>query len=651
MDDKYIIGKLKALPPGIFGSLDLSFADFVCRTAGCEDSFPLFLGAALVCNATVARKHTCINLENLAGDLNCWFTDLNDCAGEEKELRKLLSGIEFPKEFREKLLLLEKAVGIVEGGKVPFKPLVLDGSFLYIYRDYLSERKLASSFKKMCSQPPDVLSLKTGRITEISPYFKAMNQRPDWQQVAIAAALRNRLTVISGGPGTGKTTVAAAIAALVLEQDAETAILLCAPTGKAQARLQESVKSQFAGFNCSENIKKLLDNLPVSTIHRLLGSRPGSTVSRFNENNLLNAEVVIVDEASMISQRLMKALFAALPEGCKVILLGDMQQLASVESGMVLKDFCQAAGQNRFTGDFIDDCRQVFSPGEILPEPAAQTEDFLANCVVELKSNHRFSSNRGLGLAAAAVRTLPENAELIEVERIIHAMRSDKTGEIALESLPVWQEQKFERAVVEYFNEMQVDFGGQSHRFADYHKHKDVRTAYEMFNKFRFLCVHRRGFYGVHNINRILERHMYEISSGREFYHGKPLIINENCHAMRLYNGDTGMVWTAEDGTLKAFFPPLEEGAEFRCFELGIIPSFSSAYALTVHKSQGSGFQHILVITPDSESPLLTREMIYTAITRAEKRAVIWADAELLTAALMTPTSRCSNLQSALVNQ
>ncbi|MCP3968087.1 MAG: exodeoxyribonuclease V subunit alpha [Lentisphaerae bacterium] len=651
MDNNNMIEQLRLLPAGMFGPLDLGFAGFVCRSTGYPDNFPLFLGAALACNAAAVRKHTCIDLKELSGDLNCWFTDLSDIVEDESIVREQLAAVIIPERFRQQLLKAENALGVPQGNKVPFKPLILDGSLLYICRDYLSERKLAALMLDFCRGEEHPAEVKMGSITRISPFFNVMTKRPDWQQLAVAAALRNRMTVISGGPGTGKTTVAAAITALLLEQNPELKMSLCAPTGKAQARLQESVKSQFAGFDCSDEVKALMDNLPVSTIHRLLGSRPGSTSLKYNEANQLNLDVLIVDEASMISQRLMKALFAAIPTHCKIILLGDMQQLASVESGMVLKDFCQATGQNRFSEDFINGCKKCFSTEDILPEPAASKDDTLADCVIELRENHRFSSERGLGLAAAAIRALPEKSTKAAVTRLVKAMRGDDTGEISLEKLPSWQNQAFEQTVRQYFKGLQVESKGEKRYFTEYLKEASVRKAYEMFNKFRFLCVHRRGFYGVGNLNKIIERSMYGISGGREFYPGKPLIINENCHAMRLYNGDTGMVWQDENGNLKAFFPPLEEGAEFRRFELGVLPSFSPAYALTVHKSQGSGFQQVLIITPDKESPLMTREMIYTAITRAEKRAVIWSSPELLAEALKTPTSRCSNLRNALINR
>jgi len=620
MTEKIIIEQLKELDSKLFSSLDLSFASFVCRSAGEEDNYTLFLAAALVSNASVKRKYTCLNIKELSGSLNDYFSDLNDFGIQVDETRKILQKFPIPENWREKLRFLERAVSIPVMGKVKFVPLILDESLLYIYRDWICEQGLAKAIKERCSleiesEQPD--------ISGISNYFKAMTDKPDLQQLAVLAASRQNLTVVSGGPGTGKTTVAAAISAMFLEQNKDIKITLCAPTGKAQARLQESILAQIPNLDCSDSTKEQLQKLPISTIHRLLGGRSGTPRFRYNQNHKLVLDVLIVDEASMISQSLMKALFEAIPSTAKLVMLGDMQQLASVESGMVLRDFCLAAEDN----------------------------DILSGNVIELKENHRFASDRGLGLSATAIRELPENPSADDAEKIVTAMCNDPSGEIFLLDLPPWVKHEFEKHLDSYLKKVIVDFDGMQMPYLSFQSEKSVERAYELFNKFRVICVHRSGLYGSKIINNLIEQLLMPRSKHNRqlFYQGKPIIINENNYAMDLFNGDTGIIWPDESGNLKAFFPSFDVNKrEFRSFDLNLLPSFSSAYAITVHKAQGSGFQQILIITPSELSPLMTREMIYTALSRAEKRAVFWTKAKILSEALRSVTKRHSNLRNCL---
>ncbi|MBU8901593.1 MAG: exodeoxyribonuclease V subunit alpha [Victivallales bacterium] len=621
MTEKILIEELRELDAKLFSALDLSFASFVCRAAGEEDNYSLFLAAALVSNASVKRKYTCLDIKELSGSLNDYFSDLNDFETKTDEIRKSLQKFPIPENWRENLRSLTKAVSIPIMGEVEFVPLVLDESLLYVYRDWICEQGLAKAILQRCELENE---LGESEISGISNYFKPMTEdKPDWQQIAVLAASRQNLTVVSGAPGTGKTTVAAAVSAMFLEQNPDTKITLCAPTGKAQARLQESIMAQIPNLNCTETTKERLQNLAIATIHRLLGGRPGTPRFRYNRNHKLVLDVLIVDEASMISQSLMKALFEAIPSSAKLIMLGDMQQLASVESGMVLRDFCLAAKEN----------------------------DILSGNVIELKENHRFASDRGLGLTTAEIRALPEKPSLVDAEKIVDEMRADASGEIDLQELPPWLKHEFKEKINSYLEKVIVDFEGVETAYLSFRNEKNVMRAYELFNKFRVICVYRSGLYGSEVINNIIEQLvMPQTTSNRQsFYHGKPIIINENNYAMDLFNGDTGIVWTDEKGCLKAFFPSSDiNKQDFRSFDLNLLPAFSSAYAITVHKAQGSGFQQVLIITPSELSPLMTREMIYTALSRAEKRAVLWTNTKILSEALQSLTKRHSNLRDCL---
>ena len=609
MTEKILIEQLKELDSKLFSPLDLSFASFVCRSAGEADNYSLFLAAALASNASVKRKYTCLDLKQLTGNLNNYFNDLNDFGIQADETRKLLQNFFIPENWCEKLRPLKKAVSIPVMGKVDFVPLVLDEALLYIYRDWACEQRLTKMIHERCAATESESKVSTDR-----------------QKLAVFAASRQNLTVISGGPGTGKTTIATAISTMFLEQNPDSKITLCAPTGKAQARLQESILTQIPNLCCSDATREQLQELPISTIHRLLGSRPGTTHFRYNHNHKLVLDVLIVDEASMISQRLMKALLEAIPAKAKLIMLGDMQQLASVESGMVLRDFCLSARDN----------------------------ENLSKNVIELKENHRFAPNRGLGLSVTAIHELSENPSAEEIEEIVNVMRNDPSGEIKVQTLPPWVRHEFEKHLNSYLKNITVDFDGKQVPYLNFKSEKSVERAYELFNKFRIICVHRNGLYGSEVINNSIEQLLISQTKHhrQSFYQGKPIIISENNYAMDLFNGDTGIIWPDKDGNLKAFFPSTDVNKQgFRNFDLNLLPTFNSAYAITVHKAQGSGFQEVLIITPSESSPLMTREMIYTALSRAKKRAVLWTKTKILSEALQSVTKRHSNLRNCLIQQ
>ncbi|MFA6717185.1 MAG: AAA family ATPase, partial [Victivallaceae bacterium] len=479
MTNKILIEQLKQLDAELFSPLDKSFAAFVCRCAGETDNYPLFLAAALVCNASVKRKYTCLDLGELSGSLDAYFNDLSDFGTRAEEEKRILQTLSIPENWCEKLRSEKKAIFVPVAGKNVFLPLILEGSLLYICRDWICEQTLAEILKERCHAGVEPISSELRQKAEnISGYFERVDGKPNLQWAAVLTALSRKFTVVSGGPGTGKTTVAAALSALLFEQYPDIKITLCAPTGKAQARLQESVSAQIAELNCSPETKERLRTIPVATIHRLLGGRPGTPEFRYNKHHKLVLDALIVDEASMISQSLMKALLEAVPADARVVMLGDMQQLASVESGMVLRDFCLAARENAD----------------------------LSGSVVELVDNHRFASDRGLGLNAAAIRGLSENSSPDTADKIVNAMCNDPSGEIAVQDLPPWRKKEFAKRLKAYLDKVRVDFEDRQTPYLNFRNAKSVKKAYELFNKFRIICVHRGGLYGAEAVNLLTEQ-------------------------------------------------------------------------------------------------------------------------------------------------
>jgi exodeoxyribonuclease V alpha subunit len=600
--------------------IDIQFADLMCRLAGKKASDELYLAAALVSNTTTDEKHVCLDLTLKAGQpLIKLFPEMPE------EKRPQLSQTKAP--GLEKWLDRLKGCPVV-GSPGEYKPLILDSrKRLYLYRYWKYEKQLGESIKKrLLMGKPAIYPglLKKG----LRKYFNNPITSPNWQKVAAFAALTNNFCVICGGPGTGKTFTVAGILALLLEQNKNLKIKLCAPTGKAAARLQESIRNAKITLECPEDVKEKISG-DTSTIHRLLGYKPHSPYFRYNRRNLLPADVLIVDEASMVPLALMIKLIRAVPDSTKIILLGDKDQLASVEAGAVLGDICEASEINRFTSVFCESYTMV-SGEEIKTENHSKSKKALTDCTVELDHSYRFESKRGIGAVSKAVNEG-------DVDLATALIKNDTSGTIAYSRLP--GKDKLKSAVTSIVDSnYKASFSAQN-----------VEDAYYLFNKVRVLCSLRQGYYGAEAVNHLMERILEKkklIDSKKKNYRGRPIMITRNDYSLQLFNGDIGIIWEAESGKLRAFFP--NQNGTFRSFAPGRLPEHETVYAMTVHKSQGSEFDEVVLVLPDQESPILTRELIYTGITRARKKVVIWMDDLVFKSAVGRQVERTSGLREAL---
>ena len=410
---------------------------------------------------------------------------------------------------------------------------------------------------------------------------------------AATAAVERRLCIVTGGPGTGKTTLAASLIALLAHLGIAQAhrIGLVTPTGKAAARLQEAVKTQLDERDLRARVPALADFTPVAgTIHRLL-TRPD-----------LRLDALVVDECSMVDLPLMNRLIAALPAACRLILLGDTDQLASVEPGSVFSDLC-AAGSG--------------SP--------------LAPCIVRLTRSHRFAVDQGIGLLAAAVVRGDAEAALATLNdpREGQTERQPLAGAVAFD--------RFAMACADEWNE----------------HIKTLRAASAgapAFPSRRVLCAHRRGPFGVGRFNRLVERGLRArgVLESEEFYVGRPIIVTRNDRQTGLSNGDTGVVVGAAGGRRQVWFPDLASGAERFLLAPSRLPEHESFFALTVHRAQGSEYDEVVFIPGDPESRVSTRELFYTAVTRARHKVTVLADADAVRTAVQRTTSRATGLSDRL---
>ncbi|MFA7384109.1 MAG: exodeoxyribonuclease V subunit alpha [Desulfurivibrionaceae bacterium] len=490
-------------------------------------------------------------------------------------------------------------------------PLVLEGTRLYLQRYWRYEEELAQEIRARTASPAAVQEdLLENSLAEL---FTGTAQDVR-QNRACAGIFRERLGLITGGPGTGKTTLVAKYLALLLlyakaAGEPLPRILLLAPTGKAAARLTESLQKKVGASFLPQELVVAMPT-QAATIHRALGYRAEHpTTFRHNRENPLPCEVVVVDEASMIDVALMAKLFAAVPPKARLVLLGDKDQLASVEAGSILGDIC----------------------GAVLDNGAGAGENPLARCVVRLTESFRFSSHAGIGALASA----------------IHAGKAE-------EAVALCQQGFSEVSLLPPLLP-----GDPAHPLAEmilagyrpFLEAADPLAALALFEKFRLLCAHRLGPLGVSSLNRYAEKVLAShrlIETSGSWYKGRPVLIQANSYHLRLFNGETGILWPGEDGEgLKTFF--FSEGREgVRSYSLRQLPAHETAFAMTIHKSQGSEFDRVALVLPGEDSVLLSRELLYTGISRARRQVALVGRPREIEAAVGRRVERASGLQEKL---
>ena len=606
--------------PGPFDYIDIHFARLVCRQAGDDACWPLFLAALLASYVVNSRRQICLPLRSMAEGFSEWLLAGNDFDLEDETAFKL-SSLKWPANW-EADLTGHVAVATPANAALRHHLLVLDDGRLYLQRYWDYEQRLARMINERLKVPPFVLPEPIQALATVAPRFAGADydeisgegegQLFNFQAAAVCAGLRNRFTIISGGPGCGKTSVVAAVAALWLEYHTQHRIVLCAPTGLAQARLHQALLDEVGFLDCSESVREELLKLQAATIHRLLGYRPGQGF-RYHAANLLPVDLLIVDEASMVPLWIMSSLFAALPKACAVILLGDKNQLASVEAGAVLGDLCSLGSENCFSSAFQKDLARLAPASKL---PAVMEKALLADHIIELKRSYRFAPDGGIARLQRAIMA-PARTVDDELEQLC---TKDPSGEVGIRILPV-EGSAFEVFLLNEIARQEVEINGHAIMLKSYSEIDDLATAFALFQSFRMLSPLRRGRFGVENLNRLLPRAL-GLQASQQYYRGRPLMITRNAPQLNLYNGDIGLIWPDAEGRLMAWFRRAD--GSFAAFPPLRLPSHESAFAVTVHKAQGSGFQRVVLLWPGQESALLTREMLYTAVTRAAKRIEIW---------------------------
>jgi exodeoxyribonuclease V alpha subunit len=613
------------------------FARFV-STLGAAP-LPLLLACVLL-SELEGRGHSCLLLPDLASDpaalLGWTQSQWQDLAHAATPL---------PKTARAWHTLLASCEQVWQVGDLDFdQPLVLDGERLYLRRYWRDETLVAHAIRTRAEHGREI-DVDAVHDWLVKLFGGPGSASPDWQKVACAIAVRGSVAIITGGPGTGKTYTVARLLALLFATAPEASTLriaLAAPTGKAAARLKQSIDKALGeladravgGPSGDLPLRELTGRIGAArTLHSLLGARPDTRSFAHHKGNPLDVDVLIVDEASMVHLEMMAALLDALPPAATLILLGDKDQLASVEAGAVLGDLCHDAEAGGYTAATLAYAAQA--AGETVPAAFGGNGGALAQQTVMLRESRRFGGP--IGQLALAV-----NAGDIDAT---HALLRGGAAEVQ------WIERAQQQQLVQLalsgyqpYLALLADGPGASHD--DW-----VRTVLRSFESFRVLCAVRDGEWGVDGLNRAIEQRLaaaHLLRRDGEWYVGRPVMVTRNDYGTGVFNGDIGLTLAdpARAGSLRVYFL---EGDKVRSVLATRLRNVETAFAMTVHKSQGSEFAHTVLALPKEGGAMLARELVYTGITRASAQfTLVSPGGEVLAEAIAKRTHRASGLREML---
>ena len=658
---------------GWLRALDHAFAKFVCTVSSDPPTPGLAILTAMVSHQ-VGRGHVCLDIRQLCEDAEATLVLPPEGAAQLAEAPENhwrpadLFRNTAPDELIE---AIRHSSAVSDGSQSA--PLVLVGTRLYLRRFWRYEQSIAAGIRQRLSHGA---TEEDSKLAEALDALFGKQEEVDYQKVACALAARNRFSVITGGPGTGKTTTVlnllAALQSMACQrpganpEDPYLRIRLSAPTGKAAARLSESIGGALSQVPLSALPGKPdASAIPteVTTLHRLLGSRPGSRQFRYNEDKPLPLDILVIDEASMVDVDLMASVFAALPENARLIMLGDKDQLASVDAGAVLGELCQRANAGHYRPETLAWLESV--TGYRLPEELADaTGQPLDQAVAMLRKSYRFDSRSGIGVLALATNAGRFDQALIKncqsgafadiawfgrpalmtdpsdnpagPGALLPLARHTRTGSArafasAGEGRMVKGEPVAAPVGYGHYLKIMADKRPNAPDSADQRPQWDAwaQAVLSAFGQFQVLCALRKGPFGVDGLNQLVAAELQSaglITRTEGWYAGRPVLVTGNDYNLGLMNGDIGVTlslpWDRNQQgepiqTLRVAFPSSDGSGSIRWVSPSRLQSLETVYAMTVHKSQGSEFTHTCLVIPDRLTPVLTRELIYTGITRA----------------------------------
>lgn len=595
---------------GLIRAVDYQFARFISDSSDTDLPEHLLLLAALT-SQQLAQGNVCLPLAHLLEPEYFWPQELAD---------------EITAHSWQSLTTFESVLGQGES----LTPLVFDQQRFYLYRYWRYEVEVAAQLQQR-AQVVTVDEAQLGRdLIQLFPANDSTDEI-DWQQIAAAVAVQKGFAVISGGPGTGKTTTVIKLLALYIQQMQASGqkinIRLAAPTGKAAARLSESISAAKQRLGLSDEVTNLIPE-NASTLHRLLGVIPDRIEFRHNRSNPLHLDLLVLDEASMVDLPMMARLLDALPQSARLILLGDRDQLASVEAGSVLGDICSWPGELNYSAAQSQQLRQLCQLPEPLAENPAATAFSDSLCL--LRKSYRFHEQSGIGHLARAVN----QGDIEQLRSVLAQGYKD----LELHSLnPGNYEEMIATAAGFYAELLRSVFSSA-----------EPAAILQKLSEFQLLTALREGPYGVSGINERIRDALSSrglIKTDATWYPGRPVMISQNDNALALFNGDIGVALPDEAGRLRVWF---EQNGALRSILPSRLPEHETVFAMTVHKSQGSEFNQVVLLLPPVDTPVLSRELLYTGITRAKSRLSLYAVEQTMIMATERKTARYGGLTERL---
>lgn len=588
--------------------LNYYFAQFIAQNSN-QSMNSLLCKTAAFLSYRQQQGDTCINLAEYANQ-QVWQDDSSSYCHK----------FTFPNldEWKKGL----KASGCVSIGE-ELQPMRMDDNLLFLSRFYKHEYFISQNLLKR-TEKANYSIFDDSLMQILDKLFPSNSIELDQQKLAAVISVIHNFSVISGGPGTGKTTTLIKLICLLIAQQQDISIKLCAPTGKASKRMIEAISQSKEGVQVEENIKQKIPN-SSSTLHRLLGYQRGQF--EYNEHNKLIIDCLIIDEASMVDIELFSAVLKALPEECKLILLGDRDQLSSVDAGHVFNDICGQGSEIIYSETVREAYSEILNFNLEFNNKESNTP--ISNSIALLSKSYRFDQTSHLALLANAVNS----ANLNQIDILFEQKNDD----------------------LKFFNplENQLTDAAKSFIYKQYEeviKADNATYAINLLSQFQVLSSVKKGYFGVKYLNQMINEYFYQkgLIQNAEIFNGLPIIITKNNHELSLYNGDVGIVWEIK-GQYYAFFKQSDHS--LKQVALTNLIHYEAAWVITVHKSQGSEYQSVMLLLPPhaQNKHQNHRELVYTAITRAKKQFYYCGKIEDLKTASLNKTQRSTQLSQKLL--
>ncbi|CAL4322875.1 exodeoxyribonuclease V subunit alpha [Buchnera aphidicola] len=579
-----------AIQKKLIRNIDLEFAKLICKK---KKNINLLVFTCLSYYSSIGNTYLPINI----------FQEKKFFPSREKLLtQKIIKKISYIKDWKQELLK-DNIIGNGESDT----PIVIEKNNIYLYKNWYIEKKIVNFFK---NQKNNILNIEDNIINK---YIKEISKIPSKQnKIAISLILINKITFIIGGPGTGKTNIIQEIVNIFTKiYDIHYKIKIAAFTGKAKNCIIEKLKN-----NNNYIIKSKNNTIKITTIHKLLRINTKYNYTYFNKYNKLIADVIIIDETSMVDLLMMNKLLDAISQNTKIIFLGDKNQLPTIENGSILKDICYYAN-NKYSERISKIIYKMTNYHTIINNHHL---NYINDCIYILKKQYRFSKKSEINIFA--------NAIIKKKNDILNKILQNKFHNIIIYNIT--NTKKYSNMIntialyyLKYINTINME--------------NNIINMINIFNKYRSLCVMKSTMFGTKKINNNIEDAIIKKIKFKKYridnnywYFGKPIIFNKNNKNLNLYNGDIGITTKNKKNQLQVSFLSTKNHVINIPINILNKKEYDVAWSITIHKSQGSEFQEIAIILPNRFNILLTTELLYTAITRAKKKIQIFTENKIL---------------------